>query len=810
MLSSTYLLESPKRLAQDWKLILGMALVLLAFYLPGIGSYGLYDPWETHYGEVGRNMVETDNYIDPWWGSPWDSGDVKREKEGFYSKPPLIMWMMAEGINLAGNNELGVRLFFPPLAVLALMAVYLAVSRLYHRRAGLIATLVTATAPVFAMMSRQAVTDGPMVCIMTIGVMFLMLGLFNAERGEAPSRFSRGLTLGVAAFASFFQLWAILAMDRSPDVVRPCPGDANVFIRISWFFNEVFTVGRGKGWVISLLLLPVAIAALRAIARAVERRTLYYYIFYICCGLVVPAKGWVEWAPVGIAILLYCLVANAWQIWREVNWTTGLLLVFMAGHPWVVAMLGGHHPGWFDRFLIHDHWNRIFVGVHSTDDGGFEYFIKWIGYGLFPWIGLLPAAIARVASTLRGAATAFTPQRRFELFVFIWSLVAYFLFTKSSTKFHHYIFPAIPGFCILIGVLIDDLLTTQRRGLPVLALGAAGISIWVGQDLYLMPRNFGDATQNLVNLFTYKYDRDWPKFTAPESLAKLTGDALTKAQTDNGFLADLGGPILWIALIAVVGYVCIAFRREWLRQYGVAVVGVAGCWMGFYSIHEYLPRVADSWSQSSMWKFYYENCEHMASDKKGDFERLLLKTGSRVPDKLDEFPRAWCREPIVAFRTNWRGECYYSSNTVIPVPETKNLKPFLDEYRVEDGNPFYLFTEKPRVKSELEPSLPAWLKGKGKEVFNAGNHFVLLRFEQKKPPEPPPPPSAAPSTAGAPGAPSGPGSLTVAAPGSGGAPVSGAPSAPASVGNPPVLLPPPGAVPAAGEEPEQPQLGSPE
>ena len=39
-------------------------------------ALGLYDPWETHYGEVARNMVEYENYIDPFWGSPWDSGGV--------------------------------------------------------------------------------------------------------------------------------------------------------------------------------------------------------------------------------------------------------------------------------------------------------------------------------------------------------------------------------------------------------------------------------------------------------------------------------------------------------------------------------------------------------------------------------------------------------------------------------------------------------------------------------------------------------------------------------------------------------------
>ena len=109
----SFLTYRPHSIREDWLTLLVIAGLLLAAYMPGLGAYGLYDPWETHYGEVARNMVEYENYIDPFWGSPWDSGGVKRERAGFYSKPPLIMWMMSGGMNLFGFSELGVRFFFP-------------------------------------------------------------------------------------------------------------------------------------------------------------------------------------------------------------------------------------------------------------------------------------------------------------------------------------------------------------------------------------------------------------------------------------------------------------------------------------------------------------------------------------------------------------------------------------------------------------------------------------------------------------------------------------------------------------------------
>ena len=37
------------------------------FYLPFLGSYGLFDPWETHYSEVARSMIQQDDYISTFW-----------------------------------------------------------------------------------------------------------------------------------------------------------------------------------------------------------------------------------------------------------------------------------------------------------------------------------------------------------------------------------------------------------------------------------------------------------------------------------------------------------------------------------------------------------------------------------------------------------------------------------------------------------------------------------------------------------------------------------------------------------------------
>ena len=272
---------------------LGLTVLLGALYLPGLGSYGLYDPWETHYGEVARNMVENANYIDPFWGSPWDpSGVKKREREGFYSKPPLTMWMTSTGMNLLGFNEWGVRLLFPVLMILALMAIYLAVSRFFNPLAGMISVGVMATTPIISFMSRQAVTDGPMVALVTIGMMALCMGLFFVdEEEEASPRLYWATLLGFLGVA-LSQLWAILPMDRSPDAFLPYTGTGGAWFKFQHWLGQAWTVGWGKGTFIALLLMPFLVwATWRIAGRNVGRCSTYTFFISAVVLLCLPRDG---------------------------------------------------------------------------------------------------------------------------------------------------------------------------------------------------------------------------------------------------------------------------------------------------------------------------------------------------------------------------------------------------------------------------------------------------------------------------------------------------------------------------------------
>src|SRR4051794_24884712 len=144
---------------------IGVILFGLLLYLPLAGTYGLWDPWETHYSEVARQMTKRADFISLWWpGSA-------RETEVFQTKPVLSFWLMSLGMQVARIGQAGnppdemaighaaewaVRTPFCILGALGIFGVYLVTARLAGRRAGLLSALVTGTCPMYALVARQA------------------------------------------------------------------------------------------------------------------------------------------------------------------------------------------------------------------------------------------------------------------------------------------------------------------------------------------------------------------------------------------------------------------------------------------------------------------------------------------------------------------------------------------------------------------------------------------------------------------------------------------------------------------------------
>lgn len=671
-----------------------MVLLVLLFgvllYIPFAGSYGLFDPWETHYGEVGRQMARRNDFISLYWpGSPLDT-------EHFWSKPVLTFWMMALSLKLFGlggagldpgtfalssRPEWALRLPFCLMALLALVGVYLPVSRFVSRRAGVLSALALATFPMFSLIARQAMTDMAFIGPMTLALGLCALALFDDEDKELPRRHWRGLswphhpiyyvTIGLLVLTVLPQLvvdsvqlvWRLPIKSRFalPGIVVMMPGFLGFFAFL-WFT-----------------------------ARTRHKAPFYLHIASMLCGLAMLAKGLAGLGLPVIVFLAYLLFTWNWKRLARAEILRSLPLAILAcalvAVPWHEGMLIRHGFPFWNELYGDNHWRRLVTGRHG-DRGSFEYFVRELGYGLYPWIALAPTALAWVAMRLFGrpkvedghsGMTASAEKRRDVLwFGTIWFVAGYALVSFSMTKFHHYILPAMPGMAIALGCFLDDVLTEKRSRLMLLA-ALAGIPLLatVAFDLTSAEK----SAQHFIWLFSYDYvntpqGRPWP-----------AGMNYIK--------------VLWtFAGLFAISALFIAWPRV-RKVAGIATVGVAVAFT-YFLLDVYIPKAASHWSQKPLIAQFYR-------DRGSASERLL------------------------AWQMYWRGETFYTQNEIYDGPmaertvflgdrNAENLKDFVARHH---GQRMYFIIERTRLDS-LRGLLPEAVRPTLKVVNDNNNKFYLL------------------------------------------------------------------------------------
>jgi 4-amino-4-deoxy-L-arabinose transferase-like glycosyltransferase len=549
-----------RRLPPQVRGVLASATLAALVFLPWLGAAGLWDPWEPHYGEVARQMLVRDDYLHPYWESAY-----------FFSKPALSLWVSALAMKALGAQDhllpagsdpsppspsglsLGVewalRLPVALLAMLACTLVFVAVSRLASRRAGLLAAAALVTMPFYALLARQATTEMPFVALMTCGAMSFAVALWD---------------------------------DRAH--------------RRAWAYGG-----------------------------------------YVFLALATLAKGLLGFGLVAAAILAWFLVT---QDWRRISrlrlvervgglWLPVGPLVFLAiAVPWYLALtlFRGRDDEWqtfAHRFWIHDHFRRFGQGVHTTTPGGtFAYFLEQLGFGVFPWVAALPGGLLELGRT---GPRDRAPRAQLTLFAGLWAVGTYVLMSLSVTKFHHYIFPAVPAVAILCALFLDRLLEEgMERHLGALLLGLAAFVV-VAHGLWISPKVLPD-------LFVYNYDRLYPEAELAALHPGIGPWHLSMApRSVMVVLFAAGGAVLVLS--------CLRGSRRAVVGGLLSLALVFAVWVSWFHWRELAPH----WSQR-------------------DLVRTYLAQRS-TPD-----------EPIVAYAMNWRGETFYSRNLVRQVQEGQKIR----------------------------------------------------------------------------------------------------------------------------------------
>jgi 4-amino-4-deoxy-L-arabinose transferase-like glycosyltransferase len=702
--------------------------VTIAVYTPMLGSFSLIDPWETHYGEVAREILSRDDWISLWWAQDgW-----------FWSKPVLDFWLQALSFSLfdvgtAPDHMLSAiaqgRTPYPewaarlPMLLCSLVGqilLYAGVRRTWGRAAALLGSLVLMAVPHYAIIAHQSMTDLPYIAALMGAMGLFLLGLFCPPQalvdGYAISVGRRrcvvtahALVVGLVILFALPQIAYLLTRNLGLVTVGR---DLGFFTHLDSFFagsgggncglpgNEAcsrqFPVNAGPQPAVSALFWAVLLATFLMMNRGERRRQRLYFISaWILVALSFMAKGLpgpiIAVATFGVA----CTIMRRWGDFEQFEFASGLLAVALIALPWFAQMTVRHGPAFLERLFVHDMYKRAFLHVHDTntgDDTSIHYYLWQLGYGLFPATGII--AVTSIGSFF-GRGEHKDRKQATTSFLGAWFLVGFAMFSLTLTKFHHYVIAVVPPICMLCGLFLSRTLEScrdikvgdlrnlcsahaTRRPSPthaalqlLVVLSAISVTWFVGVDLF--SANPPNGPVRLINLVTYNYSRPWPAHLSMGSV--VFGFTIAVSVVMLGWVgrARLGG--LATALFLAI---CIGFSA----------------WV----CNVYLPRIAPHWGQRDTIAEYYRR--------------------RHGPDEL-----------LVSYQMNWKGENFYTGNRTPAFITTGDaFKRFIEAQRTANRRVLFFVLEHSRI-GNLRYDLGKYTRLDSVTDTRLNNKFALVRVE---------------------------------------------------------------------------------
>jgi 4-amino-4-deoxy-L-arabinose transferase-like glycosyltransferase len=176
-------------------------LILIFFgglvFLYNLGARDLWEPDETRYAVVAREMKETGNWIVPHL-----NGAVYSEK------PPFFFWLVNGSTLLLGDNEFANRLPSALAGLITVLVTFLLGERFFNLKTGFLSGLVLLTGFFLSQISRWMMLDSLFTLFFLLSLFFFYHGYKNEERRRVDYLVAGGfiglgvLTKGPVAFLS--------------------------------------------------------------------------------------------------------------------------------------------------------------------------------------------------------------------------------------------------------------------------------------------------------------------------------------------------------------------------------------------------------------------------------------------------------------------------------------------------------------------------------------------------------------------------------------------------------------------------------
>lgn len=671
----------PQRLGFELAIVTLLATALL---LPGVWSYSLIDPWETHYGEVARRMLQDHDWVHTKW-----------QDEGFRSKPVLTFWLMAGAMKTLGvatdggySGELvaspltmlAIRIPFVLFGVMGMVLIWWMLARLVSRRVAYLGFLVIGTCPFYALVARQGITDMTLVaCMMGAIAMWLMAAEVGDEpaapahegvvRRLASSAWTPLLILVggfVLAQAVYYAVYFTTSPRLAPGVRFPVP---NVILPLAMALGVAALFSLRLTLRLPFLLVGVLIAAARGAIPREARGTLVE-------DVVVPADRHApdRWL---LRVVVWPYEWARGGTWRATWWRTGPLVErLLELRPlrsmrqvyllWFYAFLGISVLGkglpalgiigvvGLCHVALTNGWRSLWRGDFEIKRG-----LVLMAVITVPWhqAMYLKEGVAFVREYFithllnRAAVGVFGERGTFEFYLsqlgygmWIWAAVLPLavgwvaLTVRTSTREGRV--RLLMGIWAITTVAFFALVQTKFHHYILPAVPALGLLVafflddvlagrarvhWLWGALgaaiaLLLTRDMMFEEKQWVEMFIFRYDRPWPS-AAPWSI-----------DSSDGFLV-LG--------LCAAGSVALLGSR-WRRLAVTAVCGSALA-IALWSMHVYMPIAGNHWGMREAVRAYYR-------ERRIDGPRIIYFGARQLYDEWRSRPASYSFDVLVPDR----------------------------------------------------------------------------------------------------------------------------------------------------------------
>lgn len=396
--------------------------------------------------------------------------------------------------------------------------------------------------------------------------------------------------------------------------------------------------------------MSVGILALTHYLSNGKASRLHAYFAYFCFGISTLAKGLLGFALPGAIFFILIVLSGRWDILKRARLPEGAGIFSAVVLPWYGAVSVLHGKTFLYEFFFLHHIARAGGGVHGQR-GAFEYFIPHVGWGILPWIIVVLPPVIFFFMEIRRCTRSDEPSGLLKnLMIVAWAACTFSLFTITRTKFHHYIFPMIIPLSIMIAVWGVQ---KVRHGVlgweKILIMTGCLMSILLAREIVFEP-------DRITFLFTYAYERPTgsPSATAAAAILSL--------------------------FVFSAGVVIFVFVNSFpAKRAAVALSFLSSVFFSLYLVHWHMPATSPHVSQKESFNLWNE----------------LQKT----------------QDKFYNWKMNWRGEIYYSKDTIPKVSRLEQLRPVL----AKPGRYFIISTIERYKQLDMEIER---IRGKKLEKYN--------------------------------------------------------------------------------------------